>query len=223
MKVSDTEWQWDRNKLTIYFTAEKRVDFRALVRDLASHVPHPHRAAADRRARRGRAARRRRTLRPGVLLLLLAHGALAGQPRPRQGPASLAQSQSQISGGCGRLLCCLKYEHEFYVTARKRFPKEGKTLHDGARAPRGSSRWTSSASGCSSGARSTGPGSSAGSAARGGRSPGRCAVPPAKLRSRRGRGRSPESGGRERADLRRPVMTPQPRSRTINAAPACTA
>src|SRR5258705_5838946 len=36
MKVSDTEWQWDRNKLTIYFTAEKRVDFRALVRDLAS-------------------------------------------------------------------------------------------------------------------------------------------------------------------------------------------
>ena len=56
MKVSDTEWQWDRNKLTIYFTAEKRVDFRALVRDLASHVPHPHRAAADRRAGRGRAA-----------------------------------------------------------------------------------------------------------------------------------------------------------------------
>ncbi|HZM28779.1 MAG TPA: hypothetical protein VFB89_15630, partial [Gemmatimonadales bacterium] len=35
---------------------------------------------------------------------------------------------SQISGGCGRLLCCLKYEHEFYVTARKRFPKEGKSL-----------------------------------------------------------------------------------------------
>ena len=36
MKISDTEWQWDRNKLTIYFTADKRVDFRALVRDLAS-------------------------------------------------------------------------------------------------------------------------------------------------------------------------------------------
>jgi hypothetical protein len=41
---------------------------------------------------------------------------------------------SQISGGCGRLLCCLKYEHEFYVTARRRFPKEGKTL-TGARGP----------------------------------------------------------------------------------------
>jgi cell fate regulator YaaT (PSP1 superfamily) len=40
----------------------------------------------------------------------------------------LSLNPSQISGGCGRLLCCLKYEHEFYVTARKRFPKEGKTV-----------------------------------------------------------------------------------------------
>jgi cell fate regulator YaaT (PSP1 superfamily) len=39
----------------------------------------------------------------------------------------LSLNPSQISGGCGRLLCCLKYEHEFYVTTRKRFPKEGKT------------------------------------------------------------------------------------------------
>ncbi|HEX5580435.1 MAG TPA: regulatory iron-sulfur-containing complex subunit RicT, partial [Gemmatimonadaceae bacterium] len=36
MKLTDAEWQWDRRKLTLYFTAEKRVDFRALVRDLAS-------------------------------------------------------------------------------------------------------------------------------------------------------------------------------------------
>jgi hypothetical protein len=40
----------------------------------------------------------------------------------------LSLNPSQISGGCGRLLCCLKYEHEFYVAARKRFPKEGKTI-----------------------------------------------------------------------------------------------
>src|SRR6185295_6532856 len=40
----------------------------------------------------------------------------------------LSLNPQQISGGCGRLLCCLKYEHEFYVAARKRFPKEGKTL-----------------------------------------------------------------------------------------------
>jgi cell fate regulator YaaT (PSP1 superfamily) len=40
----------------------------------------------------------------------------------------LSLNPTQISGGCGRLLCCLKYEHEFYVAARKRFPKEGKTI-----------------------------------------------------------------------------------------------
>ena len=36
MKLSDAEWQWDRKKLTLYFTAEKRVDFRNLVRELAA-------------------------------------------------------------------------------------------------------------------------------------------------------------------------------------------
>ncbi len=48
MKISDAEWQWDRKKLTVYFTADNRVDFRQLVRDLAalfrtaenSAVPH---------------------------------------------------------------------------------------------------------------------------------------------------------------------------------------
>jgi len=39
MKLSDAEWQWDRKKLTFYFTAEKRVDFRNLVRDLAALFP----------------------------------------------------------------------------------------------------------------------------------------------------------------------------------------
>ncbi|MCH7474232.1 MAG: hypothetical protein IIA27_06120 [Gemmatimonadetes bacterium] len=40
----------------------------------------------------------------------------------------LSLNPSQISGGCGRLLCCLRYEHEFYLSSRKRFPKEGKTI-----------------------------------------------------------------------------------------------
>ena len=57
-----------------------------------------------------------------------------GSPSSRPVNLGLAKDQhlslnpAQISGGCGRLLCCLKYEHEFYVAARKRFPKEGKTL-----------------------------------------------------------------------------------------------
>jgi cell fate regulator YaaT (PSP1 superfamily) len=41
---------------------------------------------------------------------------------------------TQISGPCGRLLCCLHYEHDFYVQQRKRFPKEGKVI----RTPAGS-------------------------------------------------------------------------------------
>jgi hypothetical protein len=40
----------------------------------------------------------------------------------------LSLNPSQISGGCGRLLCCLRYEHDFYVSARKRFPKLGRAL-----------------------------------------------------------------------------------------------
>jgi len=40
----------------------------------------------------------------------------------------LSLNPSQISGACGRLMCCLRYEHEFYVESRKRFPKEGKII-----------------------------------------------------------------------------------------------
>jgi hypothetical protein len=40
----------------------------------------------------------------------------------------LSLNPAQISGACGRLMCCLRYEHEFYVQSRKRFPKEAKVL-----------------------------------------------------------------------------------------------
>jgi len=40
----------------------------------------------------------------------------------------LSLNPAQISGPCGRLLCCLHYEHDFYVESRRRFPKEGKVL-----------------------------------------------------------------------------------------------
>jgi len=41
---------------------------------------------------------------------------------------SLSLNPAQISGCCGRLMCCLMYEHKTYVEARRRFPREGKTL-----------------------------------------------------------------------------------------------
>jgi len=127
MKVSDAEWQWDRKKLTVYFTAEQRVDFRALVRDLASlfHTRIELRQIGARdEAKRldgvGRCGRQ--------------YCCSSWLPELRPVSLALAKDQhlslnpSQISGGCGRLLCCLRYEHDFYVQTRKRFPKEGRVL-----------------------------------------------------------------------------------------------
>ena len=127
MKVSDTEWQWDRNKLTIYFTAEKRVDFRALVRDLASlfrtRIELRQIGVRDEAARLSGVGRCGREYCCSTWLTELSPVNL-GLAKDQH----LSLNPSQISGGCGRLLCCLKYEHDFYVTARKRFPKEGKSL-----------------------------------------------------------------------------------------------
>ena len=135
MKVSDAEWQWDKKKLTVYFTAEQRVDFRALVRDLASlfHTRIELRQIGARdEAKRldgvGRCGRQ--------------YCCSSWLPELRPVSLSLAKDQhlslnpSQISGGCGRLLCCLRYEHDFYVQTRKRFPKEGKILRTAAGAER---------------------------------------------------------------------------------------
>jgi cell fate regulator YaaT (PSP1 superfamily) len=127
MKVSDTEWQWDRNKLTIYFTADKRVDFRALVRDLASYfrtrIELRQIGVRDEAARLSGVGRCGREYCCSTWLKELSPVNL-GLAKDQH----LSLNPSQISGGCGRLLCCLKYEHDFYVAARKRFPKEGKTL-----------------------------------------------------------------------------------------------
>ncbi|UCD24134.1 MAG: hypothetical protein JSW51_14085 [Gemmatimonadota bacterium] len=131
MKVSDAEWQWDRKKLTIYFTAEKRVDFRALVRDLASlfrtRIELRQIGARDEAKRLdglGRCGRQ--------------YCCSSWLPELKPVSLSLAKDQrlslnpSQISGGCGRLLCCLRYEHDFYVSSRKRFPKEGRKVRTAA-------------------------------------------------------------------------------------------
>jgi cell fate regulator YaaT (PSP1 superfamily) len=130
MKVSDTEWQWDRNKLTIYFTAEKRVDFRALVRDLASlfrtRIELRQIGVRDEAARLSGVGRCGREYCCSSWLKELSPVNL-GLAKDQH----LSLNPSQISGGCGRLLCCLKYEHDFYVAARKRFPKEGKTVTTG--------------------------------------------------------------------------------------------
>ncbi|HEU5218502.1 MAG TPA: regulatory iron-sulfur-containing complex subunit RicT [Gemmatimonadales bacterium] len=127
MKVSDAEWQFDRKKLTVYFTAEKRVDFRELVRDLAAilhtRIDLRQIGARDEAARLSGVGRCGKEYCCSTWLTSLSPVSLALAKDQH-----LSLNPAQISGGCGRLLCCLKYEHDFYVTMRKRFPKEGKAL-----------------------------------------------------------------------------------------------
>src|ERR671914_554910 len=127
MKLTDAEWQWDRKKLTFYFTADKRVDFRVLVRELAAmfrtRIELKQIGVRDE-ARRldgiGRCGRQ--------------YCSASWLPELRPVNLGVAKDQrlslnpSQISGACGRLMCCLRYEHEFYVQSRRSFPKEGRIL-----------------------------------------------------------------------------------------------
>lgn len=128
MKISDVEWQFDRKRLTVYFTAEKRVDFRTLVRQIESAFStrvHMWHIGVRDEARRldgiGRCGRQ--------------FCSASWLPDLRPVKSSVAKDQrlstlnpAQISGTCGRLMCCLRYEHEFYVQQRKKFPKEGKIV-----------------------------------------------------------------------------------------------
>jgi cell fate regulator YaaT (PSP1 superfamily) len=127
MKVSDAEWQWDKKKLTFYFTAEKRVDFRNLVRDLASlfrtRIELKQIGVRDEARRLDGIGRCGRQFCSSSWLPELRPVNLGVAKDQR-----LSLNPAQISGACGRLMCCLRYEHEFYVQSRKRFPKEGKLV-----------------------------------------------------------------------------------------------
>jgi cell fate regulator YaaT (PSP1 superfamily) len=127
MKISDAEWQWDRKKLTFYFTAEKRVDFRNLVRELAAmfrtRIELKQIGVRDEAKRLDGIGRCGRQYCSSSWLPELRPVNLGVAKDQR-----LSLNPSQISGACGRLMCCLRYEHEFYVQQRKRFPKEGKML-----------------------------------------------------------------------------------------------
>ncbi len=127
MKVTEAEWQWDRNKLTLYFTAERRVDFRQLVRDLArnfrTRIELRQIGVRDEAALLGGVGRCGRELCCSTWLREIKPVSL--QLAKDQ---NLSLNPAQISGTCGRLMCCLTYEHDSYLAARKRFPREGKTV-----------------------------------------------------------------------------------------------
>ncbi len=127
MKLTDADWQWDRRKLTLFFTAEKRVDFRTLVRDLAATFKA--RIELKQIGVRDEAKRL-----DGIGRCGRQYCSASWLPDLRPVNLGVAKDQklslnpTQISGACGRLMCCLRYEHEFYVQSRKRFPKEGKII-----------------------------------------------------------------------------------------------
>lgn len=124
MKLVDVEYTFDNSKILFYFTADGRVDFRALVKDLAAVF-------------RTRIELRQIGVRDESKML----GGLGVCGRPfccslflgEFHPVSIKMAKEQglslsptkISGTCGRLMCCLKYEQEAYTDLLKRTPKIG--------------------------------------------------------------------------------------------------
>ncbi len=127
MNLIDAEYTFDRNKLIFYFTAEGRIDFRELVKDLAAIF------------------RTRIELRQiGVRDEAKSLGGLGCCGRPlccstwlgEFQPVSIKMAKDQslslnptkISGICGRLFCCLKYEHETYEGILAYMPEQGSII-----------------------------------------------------------------------------------------------
>jgi cell fate regulator YaaT (PSP1 superfamily) len=130
MKLVDVEWQFDSNKIRFYFTSDRRVDFRKLVRDLASifksRIEMRQIGVRDEARRLGGYGRCGRyyccrgvinDFDPVTLKMVKEQHLAPGSPK--------------ISGGCGRLMCCLRYERDFYKEASKEYPKLGTKIELG--------------------------------------------------------------------------------------------
>jgi cell fate regulator YaaT (PSP1 superfamily) len=121
MKLVDVEYQFDANKLTFFFTSDKRVDFRALVKDLASKY-------------RTRIELRQISVREEARKLggmgICGNSFCCGSFMCNFSPISTSDAKEQnlpmnpakLSGVCGRLKCCILFEKGFYIDALKRFP-----------------------------------------------------------------------------------------------------
>jgi len=125
MKLVDAEWQFDGNKVIFYFTADKRVDFRQLVKDLAAifktRIELKQIGVRDEARRIGGCGRCGYKLCCTSFLTEFEPVTLKAAKEQR-----LSLNPSQISGICGRLMCCLMYERDFYKDQTKKFPKEGR-------------------------------------------------------------------------------------------------
>jgi cell fate regulator YaaT (PSP1 superfamily) len=121
MKLVDVEYQFDANKITFYFTAERRVDFRELVKDLAAQykvrIELRQIGVRDEARRFGGYGICGRKL--CCASFLKEFDPITTQCAKEQ---NLPLNPQKLSGVCGRLMCCLNYELEFYLEASKKFP-----------------------------------------------------------------------------------------------------
>lgn len=124
MKLVDVEYTFDRNKILFYFTADGRVDFRELVKDLASvfrtRIELRQIGVRDESKKVGGL---------GICGRPFCCNTFLGDFQPvsikMAKEQSLSLSPVKISGTCGRLMCCLKYEQEAYEHLLRVTPKNG--------------------------------------------------------------------------------------------------
>lgn len=131
MKLIATHYLLEEQKVLFFFSAENRVDFRELVKDLVS-------VFKMRIELRQIGVRDESRITGGLGVCGRPYCCHAVSDKLRPVSIRMAKDQSlslnsmKISGQCGRLLCCLSYEHDWYVEARKNLPPEGiKFFYDG--------------------------------------------------------------------------------------------
>ena len=122
MKISDVEYQGDLSKATFYYTAEGRVDFRQLIRDLAGEfkvrVEMKQIGSRQEAARLGGIGSCGRELCCSTWLTDF-RSVSTSAARYQQ----LSLNPQKLAGQCGKLKCCLNYELDMYLDALKAFPK----------------------------------------------------------------------------------------------------
>ena len=124
MNLTEVEYQFDNSKILFYFTADGRIDFRELVKDLASifktRIELRQIGVRDEVRRIGGNGVCGREL---CCCSFLGNFEAVSIKMAKEQTVSL--NPSKISGNCGRLMCCLKYEQEVYEEKLKRLPKVG--------------------------------------------------------------------------------------------------
>ncbi|MDW7738621.1 MAG: stage 0 sporulation family protein [Bacillota bacterium] len=124
MKLVTVEYTFDRNKIIFYFTSEERVDFRELVKDLASifktRIELRQIGVRDEAKIKGGIGPCGRAFCCSTFLEDFEPVSI----RMAKGQ-NLSLNPTKISGVCGRLMCCLRYEASSYEDARAELPKQG--------------------------------------------------------------------------------------------------